>query len=622
MKLLANVSGVVKEVLQGFFFSGYTNINANITLVATDAGKLFRYINAGNFTATLPLLSTMSGGDTITIRNADTGNLTISANASNSTSMYAFDAVAGASITLAPKESVTLVVSSGLIAWTSALEYRIETAATIKSKLGISTLSGSNTGDNAVNSNYSGLVSNATHTGDVTGSTALTIANNAVTNAKLAQVATASFLGRITASLGNVETLTATQATSLLDTFTSALKGLVPASGGGTANFLRADGTWAAPASGGTAVGSKEAVVCASTVALTLNSAQTVVDGITIGAASRVLIKDQVVASENGVYTDVTTTTWVRATDMNSSSEVAGSMVTVVAGNVNGGSTWFTNFKSTDTLGTTLMHWTSFYSRKSFTNRFIEGTILWMIANPNAATVLLKGFATTNVGTATAATMSASSQYTLYPRMEYLVTTAATTAIASIMGAARLLFQVASDGFTKGGFYGRIVAGKATGNSETTGRFFMGFRNLTTTPTDVDPSTLVDCIGIGWDILDATVQIMYNSGSGTCTKVDTGWTRPSVNRNDLFKLEVEYDDTIGADGSLIVTVWSIDGGASVNGFRFTKRVFIDGADAKLPGFGVGLTPLIYASAGGVSSVEGIVFGEIYIDMQTGTQYAR
>jgi len=38
------------------------------------------------------------------------------------------------------------------------------------------TSSGTNTGDNAVNSNYSGLVSNATHTGDATGATALTLA--------------------------------------------------------------------------------------------------------------------------------------------------------------------------------------------------------------------------------------------------------------------------------------------------------------------------------------------------------------------------------------------------------------------------------------------------------------
>ena len=33
--------------------------------------------------------------------------------------------------------------------------------------------------------------------------------------------------------------------TALLDTFTSGAKGLAPASGGGTTNFLRADGTWA-----------------------------------------------------------------------------------------------------------------------------------------------------------------------------------------------------------------------------------------------------------------------------------------------------------------------------------------------------------------------------------------
>lgn len=39
----------------------------------------------------------------------------------------------------------------------------------------VANLSGTNTGDNAVNSNYSSLISNATHTGDVTGSTALTV---------------------------------------------------------------------------------------------------------------------------------------------------------------------------------------------------------------------------------------------------------------------------------------------------------------------------------------------------------------------------------------------------------------------------------------------------------------
>jgi hypothetical protein len=75
------------------------------------------------------------------------------------------------------------------------------------------------------------------------------LADDSVTNAKAADMATAHFKARVTAGTGDPEDITGTQATTLLDAFTSALKGLAPASGGGTANFLRADGTWTAPAS-------------------------------------------------------------------------------------------------------------------------------------------------------------------------------------------------------------------------------------------------------------------------------------------------------------------------------------------------------------------------------------
>jgi hypothetical protein len=90
--------------------------------------------------------------------------------------------------------------------------------------------------------------------GDITVSssgTVWTIDNKAVSLAKIQDITTARILGRVTASTGVTEELTGTQATTLLDTFTSALKGLAPASGGGTSNFLRADGTWAAPSGGG-----------------------------------------------------------------------------------------------------------------------------------------------------------------------------------------------------------------------------------------------------------------------------------------------------------------------------------------------------------------------------------
>ncbi len=49
--------------------------------------------------------------------------------------------------------------------------------------------------------------------------------------------------------------LTNAALTALINVFTSIAKGLVPASGGGTTNFLRADGTFAAPVLGGAAGG-------------------------------------------------------------------------------------------------------------------------------------------------------------------------------------------------------------------------------------------------------------------------------------------------------------------------------------------------------------------------------
>jgi hypothetical protein len=67
----------------------------------------------------------------------------------------------------------------------------------------------------------------------------------------LADVPTATIKGRIAGGTGPPTDLTGTQVTTLLDAFTSSLKGLVPPSGGGTTNFLRADGTFAAPSGGG-----------------------------------------------------------------------------------------------------------------------------------------------------------------------------------------------------------------------------------------------------------------------------------------------------------------------------------------------------------------------------------
>jgi hypothetical protein len=75
--------------------------------------------------------------------------------------------------------------------------------------------------DNAVTNNPSVLanttkISNATHTGDVTGSTSLTISNNVVANTKLADMTQNTIKGRVTASTGDPEDLTAEQVRSII----------------------------------------------------------------------------------------------------------------------------------------------------------------------------------------------------------------------------------------------------------------------------------------------------------------------------------------------------------------------------------------------------------------------
>lgn len=104
------------------------------------------------------------------------------------------------------------------------------------------------------------------HTGDVTssaGAVALTIANDAVTNAKLANMAAGTYKMRVTGSTGDPEDATAAQATAGLnamvgDSGSGGTKGLVPAPAAGDAaagKFLKADGTWAAPPSSGLPTG-------------------------------------------------------------------------------------------------------------------------------------------------------------------------------------------------------------------------------------------------------------------------------------------------------------------------------------------------------------------------------
>jgi len=109
------------------------------------------------------------------------------------------------------------------------------------------TFVGDLTGNAATVSTNANLLGDVSSLGNVT-----QIGVNKVTLPHLALVGSATFLGRSSESTGNVEELSATQATSLLNVFGTS-KGLVPGVTPNASQFLCADGTFSTPTGTGVA---------------------------------------------------------------------------------------------------------------------------------------------------------------------------------------------------------------------------------------------------------------------------------------------------------------------------------------------------------------------------------
>ncbi|WP_420415932.1 BNR-4 repeat-containing protein [Marinovum algicola] len=96
-------------------------------------------------------------------------------------------------------------------------------------------------------------------------------------------------------------------------------------------------------------------VAVATTANITLSGEQTLDTDVTT-SASRVLVKDQTDASENGVYVSAAGA-WSRATDADTAAEIAQKAVLVEGGATHGGQVWGTYFDAADTLDTDDMAW-------------------------------------------------------------------------------------------------------------------------------------------------------------------------------------------------------------------------------------------------------------------------
>lgn len=105
----------------------------------------------------------------------------------------------------------------------------------------------------------------------------------------------------------------------------------------------------------------KDSCRVATTANITLSAPQTI-DGISVIAGDRVLVKDQTATQDNGIYV-VQAAAWTRATDADESAEVTSGMFTFIEeGTANADTGWVLSTNGTITVGTTGLSFVKFSS--------------------------------------------------------------------------------------------------------------------------------------------------------------------------------------------------------------------------------------------------------------------
>ena len=159
----------------------------------------------------------------------------------------------------------------------------------------------------------------------------------------------------------------------------------------------------------------KQACVAGTTVNITLSGLQTI-DGISIAASDRVLVKNQTASADNGIYV-ASASAWTRATDMDSWAEVPSAFTFVQTGTTLADTGWVCTSNAGGTLGTTAITWAQFNSSASYsagTGLTLTGTI----------------FSITNTAVTATGYGSASAVATFTVNAQGQLTAAATTSIA------------------------------------------------------------------------------------------------------------------------------------------------------------------------------------------------
>jgi hypothetical protein len=149
---------------------------------------------------------------------------------------------------------------------------------------------------------------------------------------------------------------------------------------------------------------------------------------------------------------------------------------------------------------------------------------LWLPPG-NAATVpaVLGYTAPTTVGTATAANVATTNLYTRMRRLSFVSSATAGSLSSYRIGVAQVQL---GDGGGNGGFYKILRFGCGDAATVSGARQFCGIASSTSAPTNVEPSTLTNIIGVGHGAADTNLKIFYG-GSTAQPPIDLGVNFPA-----------------------------------------------------------------------------------------------
>jgi hypothetical protein len=245
----------------------------------------------------------------------------------------------------------------------------------------------------------------------------------------------------------------------------------------------------------------KQPVRTATSANITRSGLQTI-NGVTVVAGDRVLVKDQSTASENGIYV-ASATAWTYAVGADDWNEYVGAIVFVVEGSLNG-TAWYCTAQPGGTLGVTAMNWSNFSVASSYT----AGTGLTLIGTQ---------FSITNTGVSAATYGSASSVPVIAINAQGQATSVTNTNIA--INGNQITSGTIGSSYLSGSYTGitglgtltdltvtNAIVGSITGNAATA--------TLATSATSA--TTATNLAG------GASGNVPYQTASGTTTFLATG----------------------------------------------------------------------------------------------------